>query len=370
MIHSLYLALVRFNLGQLPPVLSRVALGALIVGLAGCGGGDKGCFGLCDARDDDDDDEVENPEDPTLDLSCYPASGLNARTQVNYAIDGVGQQFLRFFESSAASATETRPVLVWVTGDTWSSNLGVSDGPQKAQDIAQRLGAHYVAVSYRGADQAPWPAQIQDVKLALRFLRAQNTAQDFRIDTNQIFIGGDQAGAHLAALAATSNNISEFEPDEYPEQPDTINLLITLGGAFDFETLLDDNTGLAAMCSGQPDPNLDAVAIRDLFDCAVPAEGEEPLANCELNDLIAASPINYLGSEDPKALFYHGGMDCNVPIAQSEQYNAVYTSNSILLGRNLFTSLADDDSTLASLSAQNVLDDLVTFPEFDCDDET
>ena len=346
--------------------------GALLVALAGCGGGDKGCFGLCDARDDDDEETVTpDPDpDPTDDLSCYPASGLNARLSEPYVTDALGEQFLRFFESSAASETVNRPILVWVTGDSWSSNFGVTDAPQKAQDIAQRLGAHFAVVSFRGADQAAWPAQIQDVKAALRYLRAQNTALDYRIDTNQIFIGGDQAGAHLAALAATSNNISDFEPTEYPDQPDTVNLLITLGGAFDLVTLPDDNTALATMCAGQAAPGLDAAAIRNLFDCTEPDVGTDPLSTCELNDVIAASPIQYLGSEDPRSLLYHGAMDCQVPIAQSEQYSEIYASNSILNGRTVFTSLPDDDAALGNLTGQAVLEDLVTFPEFDCDDET
>jgi len=341
--------------------------------LAGCGGGDRGCFGLCAARDDADNDTTESAPDPvdsTMDLSCYPAAGISARAQEPYGSDSA-QQMLRFFDSSAASETENRPVLIWITGDTWASAIGVTDAPSRAQDIAARLGAHYVTVSYRGAGTAPWPAQIQDVKAAVRFLRAQNSAAGYRIDANRFFIGGDQAGAHLAALAATSNGIAEFEPAANADQPDNLDLLITLGGAVDLESLLDDNADLATLCAGQDAPRLDAAAVRQLFGCPEPEVGQSALASCaDLNTVIQASPLVYLGSEDPQALIYHGAMDCQVPVAQSQQYNDIYTNNSILSGRHVFTEFADDNATLESLTGQTVVEDLVTFPELDCDDAT
>ncbi len=346
-------------------------LGALL--LSGCGGSDRGCFGLCPARDNPDEetaDSTPDPGDATLDLSCYPTAAISARAQEPYG-DESAQQMLRFFDSAAASDTVNRPVLIWITGDTWASEIGVTDAPSKAQDIAARLGAHYATVSYRGAGTAAWPAQIQDVKAAVRFLRAQNDAAGYRIDPNRYFIGGDQAGAHLAALAATSNGITEFEPEANANQPDNLDLLISLGGAVDLESLLDDNAALATMCAGQDAPRLDAAAVRQLFGCEEPDAGETALASCDdLNPIIQASPLVYLGSEDPQALIYHGAMDCQVPLAQSQQYDDIYTSNTILSGRHLFTEFADDNATLESLTGQMVVEDLVTFAELDCDDET
>lgn len=348
------------------------SLACLLV-LSGCGGGDRGCFGLCDARDDDEDDSTDTgtiPVDPSLDLSCYPASSIVARTQEPYGEESA-QQVLRFFDSTAASDTENRPVLVWVTGDSWSAGLGVTNAPVLAQQIAGRLGAHYATVSYRGANTAAWPAQIQDVKAAIRFLRAQNETAGYRIDVNQIFIGGDQAGAHLAALVATSNGIAEFEPESNADQPDTINLLIALGGAYDLVSLLEDNENLATMCADQDAPRLDAAAVRDLFNCDEPLAGFASLDGCDdLNEITDATPFRYLGSEDPEALIYHGAMDCQVPVAQSQQYDDFYADNSILSGRHVFTQFADDDAALSSLSGQSVVEDLVTFADFDCDDET
>ncbi len=350
---------------------SRTLLcGALVVMLTGCGD-NRGCFGLCDARDDDDDDDAEVVIDPTADLSCYPASGLSARAAEAYVADGLGTQVLRFFDSAAASATVNRPVLVWITGDSWATNIGVTDAPQKAQDIATRLGAHFATVSYRSSNEAGWPAQIQDVKAALRFLRAQNATNEYRIDTNQIYIGGDQAGAHLAALTATTNGVMDFEPATDIDQPDTINLLITLGGAFDLETLPTDNSELETLCQDSEfTPRLNATEIRNLFDCTTPESGEDALSTCDAEAVRLAGPAQSLGTEDPLVLMYHGALDCQVPSAQTEQYNELYTESSILNGRQIFTLLANDDASLDSLTAQAVLEDLVTSPSFDCDDET
>jgi len=134
---------------------------------------------------------------------------------------------------------------------------------------------------------------------------------------------------------------------------------------------LDDNADLATLCAGQDAPRLDAAAVRQLFGCPEPEVGQSALASCaDLNTVIQASPLVYLGSEDPQALIYHGAMDCQVPVAQSQQYNDIYTNNSILSGRHVFTEFADDNATLESLTGQTVVEDLVTFPELDCDDAT
>jgi acetyl esterase/lipase len=60
----------------------------------------------------------------------------------------------------------------------------------------------YVCVTgeYRVMDEAPWPAQIQDVKATIRWMRANNDS--LGIDPAAIVVGGKSAGGHLALLAA------------------------------------------------------------------------------------------------------------------------------------------------------------------------
>ncbi len=363
-----------FHPTQWPARLTRLPAGLLLaLLLTGCEG--KGCFGLCDERDDGNTDDavVTDPEDPTVDLSCY-RTGRTVRREFTqpYATEATGEQVLRFFDSSLASSTALRPLLVWVTGNTWESGTSVADSPSLARDFAERIGAHFAVVSYRQSDAAEWPAQIVDVKTAVRFLKAQNNAQNYNIDLEQIYIGGDQAGATLAALTAYTGAFADFEPTEFPEQTDEPNLLIALGGMYNFDTVLANNADLGSACAGTA-PNIDELAIRRLFDCAAPAAGASPLAECDAEVLRLASPIQYLGPSSPKTLFYHGALDCEVPIAQSEELDNRFDSSgadSILRENGRFVPLPDEDQSFSSLTATAILQDLAGFAEFDCDDNT
>jgi len=352
--------------------IRAISLLGLMFVLAGCGGG---CFGLCSAADDDDEDDVAvTPIDPSSDISCYTSSGTVARDEnTSYTADAntaSSEQVLRFFDSNLASSTSIRPVLVWVTGDTWQSETSTTDAPTLARSLAESLGAHFAVVSYRQSDSADWPAQIIDVKTAIRFMKEQNVEQNFNIDLERIYVGGDQAGATLAALTAYTANFDEFEPTDFPNQTDEPDLLFAFGGVYNFDSVLADNATLPAACAGMA-PNINEAAIRGLLDCAVADEGTAPLSECDVDELQAASPVLQVGPSAPPALFYHGALDCQIPPAQSQELNERYDSGGALLsGNGIFVSLPNDDQTLASLSGGTILEDLIGFPDFDCDDDT
>ena len=355
----------RLRAVSLAPVL-------LLLTLAGCDGSDRGCFGFC-AKRDDDEELPASTVGQSADVSCYLSGRTVARADVlPYATDATAEQVLRFSDSVRASSTAPRPLLLWFTGDTFESATSVADAPILARAVAEIIGAHFAVASYRQSDTADWPAQIIDVKTAIRFLKAQNESQNFNIDLENIYIGGDQAGATLAALAAYSTNFSDFEPSEFPEQTDRPDLLITFGGVYDFDTLLADNDNRITACADIA-PNIDELAIRSLFDCPPAVPGAAPLSECDIDELRDASPVQQLGPSSPQALFYHGALDCQIPVAQSEELDARYGAggeDTLLRSNGIFTELPNDDQRLASLTALAVLENLVEFPDFDCDDDT
>lgn len=102
-----------------------------------------------------------------------------------------------------------RPAVLLVHGGAWVNG-------DRAQlhgygILLGRIGYVCVATEYRLAGEAKWPAQIHDVKAALRWMRAN--AAHLGIDPDKIAISGNSAGAHLALLAAGTPDLPEFEGD-------------------------------------------------------------------------------------------------------------------------------------------------------------
>jgi acetyl esterase/lipase len=107
-------------------------------------------------------------------------------------------------------ANTPRPVqgLLFLPGGGWQT---ANRAPLKER-YGMRMAQHgYVCVAgeYRVMDEAPWPAQIQDVKTTIRWMRANS--ERLGIDPSAILVGGKSAGGHLALLAAGSRGIDEFE---------------------------------------------------------------------------------------------------------------------------------------------------------------
>src|SRR6185437_13686151 len=100
------------------------------------------------------------------------------------------------------------PVVVWIHGGGWEAG-------SRNDQIAVPLAAHGYAVAsidYRLSQVAKFPAQIDDCKAAIRWLRAH--ARAYSLDPNHIGVWGASAGGHLVALLGTSGDVKELEGDE------------------------------------------------------------------------------------------------------------------------------------------------------------
>jgi acetyl esterase/lipase len=145
-----------------------------------------------------------------------------------------------------------------------------------------------LAVQYRLAGQAKWPAQIEDVKAAIRWARAN--AKSLGVDPDRIGVVGHSAGGHLALFAAGTANRSEFEGK-----------------------------------GGTP-----GVSTQVIVCCAYyPATEVNPRPDGTANNLMppgsdaaahrAASPITYVAAGFPPTVIFHGTADTTIPIASSER---------------------------------------------------
>ncbi len=180
------------------------------------------------------------------------------------------------------------PVAVYIHGGGWRSG-DKSSGAWITDVTAELVGRGYVvvAVDYRLAPDAQWPAFIHDVKAAVRFLRAH--AAQYQIDPNRIGTWGSSAGGHLVALLGTTDASAKLEgEDGWAGESSRVQAVVDLFGPSDLPQMMRD-AGRASQ-----------------------AFGTAPDA------LQQASPVNYVSRDDPPFLILQGDADKTVPPEQSQ----------------------------------------------------
>ena len=99
------------------------------------------------------------------------------------------------------------------------------------KDLASR-GYVAVTVTYRLAPKYQFPAPVEDCKAAVRWLRAN--AAKYHVDPQKIAVLGDSAGGHLTQFLAVTNNVHDFDGDQNPGQPSTVQCAVAYYGPCDF----------------------------------------------------------------------------------------------------------------------------------------
>ena len=181
------------------------------------------------------------------------------------------------------------PVAVYVHGGAWPG--GDKSGGGGFFDVAELVSRGYLVVSinYRLAPEHIFPAQIEDVKCAVRHLRAH--AAEYYIDPERIVAWGSSAGGHLVALLGVTDVDDDFDGiGDYQEYSSRVLAVVDHFGP----TQLTQDTSL--------------VIARTVF-------GANGLHDSILEQ---ASPTTYASSDDPPFLIFHGELDDTVPLSQSE----------------------------------------------------
>lgn len=229
--------------------------------------------------------------------TAAPGAPMSWQNLTYAVVPGFGSLLLDLY---VPPADEPPPVILWVHGGGWSGG-DKEGGP--ALDLA-RQGYAVANIQYRLSTEAPFPAQIQDVKSAVRWLRAN--AATYGFDDGRIGAWGASAGGHLAALLGTTTDVQEFDGTvgDNLEYSSRVQAVVDWFGPTDFlqmdaEALQGATIQHNAVDS--PESLLLGCAIQSCPDRAA-----------------RASPLTYISADAPPFLIMHGDQDRVVPPHQSE----------------------------------------------------
>ncbi|GCE22542.1 alpha/beta hydrolase [Dictyobacter kobayashii] len=226
---------------------------------------------------------------------------------------------------------ELMPVVVYIHGGGWEG--GDHTGTENAFLAAQ--GFFTVNVQYRLSGQAIFPAQLQDVKAAIRWLRA-NAAQ-YHIDPERIGVWGHSAGGHLASFIGTSAYARKLEGiDSEFSYPSNVQAVVDLSGPSNLLTM-----GGTHNDPGSPEARL----------IGAPLQENKELAR-------RANPISYIQpGKLPPFLIIHGTKDDIVPFNQAQelytaltQAQAEVTLHPIEGENHMYSNLPDSWQTIYRLT--------------------
>lgn len=222
--------------------------------------------------------------------------GTQVLRNVAYATNGHERQKLDLFVP--AGATNSLPVVIWVHGGAWRG------GSKENCPALRYLGRGYAvaSINYRLSQHGVFPAQIEDCKAAIRWLRAH--AEEHRLDPDRFAAWGASAGGHLVALLGTSGGVKEFDVGENLAFSSRVQAVVDFFGPTDF----------TQMSKYAPrDGPFDHDAADSPESLLIGGAVQEHKDRCA-----RANPITYVSKNDAPFLIMHGDKDNIVPYQQSE----------------------------------------------------
>ena len=218
---------------------------------------------------------------------------------------------VRSLFDSLSARDDGAPLVIWTGGSGWRSD----DGKAPAADVAEWFTARGYAVagvSVRSSAQARFPAQLYDVKAAIRWLRAN--AGQYGLDPQRFAVVGDSSGGWVASMAAVTGDVNALEGDVGVQGTSSaVQAAVDLFGPTDLLSMDRQMAegGCAAMAAAFASP----ACHND------PSSPESRLVGCPIQacpDAAAkANPLRYVDGDDPPMLIVHGADDPYVPIGQS-----------------------------------------------------
>ncbi len=233
--------------------------------------------------------------------AAFAAEGARDIKDVVYAQVG-GKPLALDLHLPAGNKAPT--LVVYLHGGAWQNG----NKTQYPAFLVER-GFAVASLDFRSTTEAPFPANLHDIKAGIRFLRAK--AKDYGYRTERIALVGASSGGHLAALAGVTNGNAELEGSEgdYRDQSSSVQAIVSFFGASNLTTILAQSTpgGLEVR----------APALQKLF-------GGTPEQKSQLAKL--ASPVFHVDRRDPPLMLLHGDQDAQMPINQMHELDGAYAA--------------------------------------------
>jgi len=192
------------------------------------------------------------------------------------------------------------PVSVWIHGGGWRNGKKGNGGRVRCM---LHDGFAVVDIDYRLSGEAIFPAQVQDCKAAIRWIRAN--AKKYGFDPDRIAVSGSSAGGHLAAFLGTTGSTREFDVGENLEYSSAVQAVCDWFGPTDL-LLMDEQAVPGATMKHCIEGSPESLLVGGLIT-------KEPYRSLAQK----ANPINYITGDEPPFLILHGDSDKLVSPGQS-----------------------------------------------------
>lgn len=221
--------------------------------------------------------------------------GVPAWKDLEYVPGGHERQKLDLYLPKDRTQAKRLPLLIWIHGGAW---LGGNKNNCPARRFV-RQGYAVASINYRLSQHAIFPAQIEDCKAAIRYLRAN--AGKYRFDPKRFGVWGSSAGGHLVALLGTAGDVKEFDKGRNLDVSSRVQAVCDYFGPTDFTKMSSFRTKMDHDSADSPESKLVGGPVQQNKD------------KCK-----RANPITYVTKDDPPFLICHGDKDPLVPLNQSQ----------------------------------------------------
>ena len=246
--------------------------------------------------------------EPNFSLSAVESS--KTWLDIDYVGDGIIGHKLDIFLPKKGKAPF--PIIVTIYGSAWFSNS--AKGSCFKDGFGQALlknGFAVVSINHRSSADAVWPAQLHDIKAAVRFIRANATK--FSLDSSFVGVTGFSSGGHLSTMLGVTSNLKNAEIGSLGidlegnigknlNSSSHVNAVVDWFGPTNFITMDSCGSSFKHDDIKSPESSLIGGAIQDNKD-----------------KVALANPISYISKNKVPFLIIHGTNDILVPYCQSQE---------------------------------------------------